>query len=136
MFWRHRTSRSVDCYLVFGSEQPDGDEPLVAVVATEAEAIALETDVEKQIPNLEIFWQPVPWRRSLSSASSQPVDEHLVHVVLEGLEDNEIGLGVFDDAAEADSVVAKNLATGAEVQRRTVRLGQWLSGKYSIATDD
>lgn len=136
MFWRRRTSRPVDCYLVYGREEPNGDEPLLEVVATEDEAFALEVTVERQIPNLKIQWQPVPWHRNQGSTPLQSLEKHLVHVVLEGLEDNETGLGVFDNPADADSMVAKHVASGAEVHRRTVRLGQWLSGKYSIATDD
>lgn len=134
MFWRHRSPRPIDCYLIYARSGPYGNEPLVEVVATEDEALTLEATLQRQRPDLEIQWQPVPWHREQGSATSQRSGERFVHLVLTGMEDDPTGLAAFYDVAAADAMVARHHARYGDAHRRTVVLGQWLSDDYPLKT--
>lgn len=135
MSWQRRGSRPVDCYLIYGREEPDGDEPLVEVVATEGEAYELEATVGRQIPNLKIQWETVPWYREEGAVASRNTADRFIHLAFLGMEDNPIGLAAFDDISNADSMVADYNSRGEGAHRRTVALGKWLSDRHSLSTD-
>jgi len=53
-------------------------------------------------------------------------------VVATGAPDNTIGIGVFDDAKAADRVVSEGRSRGEDLSRRTVRVAEWLLGKFPL----
>lgn len=135
MFWRHRRPRPVDYYLIYVRNEPEGDEPLIEIVASKDEVVALEATVGRQIPNLRVLWETVPWYREQVSEGLQRTEEVFVHIAFVGMEDDPIGIAAFDDATKADAMVADHNARGVEAHRRTGVLGQWLSEEYSLSTD-
>ena len=130
MFQRRRRSQPAVCYLVYARQGPEADEPLAAVVASEREAVALDARVRRQHPGLEVRWEEVPWHRSAPQREAREV--HEIHVVATGAPDNTIGIGVFDDAKAADRVVSEGRSRGEDLSRRTVRVAEWLLGKFPL----
>lgn len=135
MFWRRRSSRPVDCFLIYAWCKPDGNEPLVQVTSTGDEAVALEATLQRHRPDLWIQWQPVPWHREQTSEAAQHAGERFIHLALTGMEDYPTGLAAFDDVAAADAMVARHHARYGDAHRRTVVLGQWLSEEYPLPPD-
>ncbi|WP_198533113.1 hypothetical protein [Carbonactinospora thermoautotrophica] len=129
MFWRRQRPSLPDCYLVYARRGHEGDEPLVEVVATEEEALAIDAMVRERYPELEIRWETVPWHRAKESLE---VNGHVVHVVFTGAPDNVIGLAAFDDRDAADRIVEEGRARGDDLHRRTVTMGQWLNDEFPL----
>jgi hypothetical protein len=127
-----RPTSDTSCYLVYVRPGIEAPEPLAEVLDSEDKVRALDMAVRQRYPELEVRWEQIPWHL-LDRTTLSEHQRTLIHVVLTGAQDDEIGVAAFDDAAEADRVVAKNRVTGGDYIRRSVHVGEWLrQGDYPL----